>query len=386
VGLVRLGDSSGVRFLPPLGVGEEAGDPCAFVSGGRALLLRHEDGVVSRLRLADVDTLEVGPPLAVPDGEIGSPVESDGDRLVRFPFSAPDLPWRPAAYDLGEGRFQLEGPAGPETTLSLLPARVTALAGPRCPTPALLYPPDPSGPHAASDLTVVALHGGPIARWTAEYTGVLQLFAQLGLPVVALNYPGSTGSGQDHMRSLFGRAGAIDVDTVASVLDALTGEDERGVILYGESYGAFLAHAVAAVRPCAGVITLAGFGSFARLHQSGSPEVRDLLRLLEGGNPLDSGRNLLTNPRTNRYKVLIAHGTADRTVPVAESRELARALRGRDGAGENNVRLIELDGQGHELSGRPVLEHWYREIANFVASLPKESRSPAQRVHQRQGR
>jgi dipeptidyl aminopeptidase/acylaminoacyl peptidase len=84
--------------------------------------------------------------------------------------------------------------------------------------------------------------------------------------------------------------------------------------------------------------------------------------------------------------VLIAHGTADRTVPVAEARELARALRGRQGAGENNVRLIELEGQGHELFGRPVLEHWYREIADFVASLPKESRSPAQRVHQQQGR
>ena len=386
VGLVRLGDGAGVRFLPPLCEGEEAGDPCAFVAGGRAVLLRHEDGVVSRLRLADVETLEVGPPLAVPDGEIGSPVVSDGDGLVRFPFSRPDLPWCPAAYDLGQDRFRLEDLPGSETALALLPARATALPGPLGPTPALLYPSDPSGPEAGSDLAVVALHGGPIARWTAEYTGVLQLFAQLGLPVVALNYPGSTGSGQDHMRLLFGRAGSVDVDAVVAVVDALSAEEGRRVILYGESYGAFLAHAVAAVRPCAGVITLAGFGSFARLHQSGSAEIRDLLRLLDGGNPLDSGRNLLTDPRTNRDKVLIAHGTADRTVPVAEARELARALQGREGAGENNVRLIELEGQGHELFGRPVLEHWYREIADFVASLPKESRSPAQRVHQQQGR
>jgi pimeloyl-ACP methyl ester carboxylesterase len=372
VGLVRLGDPAGVRFLPPLTDGEEAGDPCAFVSGGRAVLLRHEDGVVSRLRLADVETLEVGPPLAVPEGEIGSPVESDGDRLVCFPFSAPDLPWRLATYDLRHDRFRLEGPPGPDLAITFLPARVTALPGPLGPTPALLYPPGPSGPQAGSDLAVVALHGGPIARWTAEYTGVLQLFAQLGVPVLALNYPGSTGSGQDHMRSLLGRAGSIDVEAVASVVDALTSGEGRRVILYGESYGGFLAHAVAAVRPCAGVITLAGFGSFPRLHDSGSPEIRQLLQLLDGGNPFDSGRNLLTDPRTNRYKVLIAHGTADRTVPVAESRELARALRGGDGAGEKNVRLIELDGQGHELSGPPALEHWYREIAHFVANLPQE--------------
>jgi hypothetical protein len=321
VGLVRLGDAGGVRFLPPLCEGEEAGDPCAFVSGGRAVLLRHEDGVVSRLHLADVETLEVGPPLAVPDGEIGSPVNSDGDRLVRFPFSTPDLPWTPAAFDLGSGDFRLEEPPGPapETAPSLLRAQVTALPGPFGPIPALRYPASPAGPHTASDLAVVALHGGPIARWTAEYTGVLQLFAQLGLPVLALNYPGSTGSGQDYMRLLFGRAGSVDVDAVVSVVDGLMSEEGRRVILYGESYGGFLAHAVAAVRPCAGVISLAGFGSFFRLHQSGSPEVRDLLQLLEGGIPLESGRNLLTDPRTNRDKVLIAHGTADRTVPVAEA-------------------------------------------------------------------
>jgi hypothetical protein len=181
VGLVRLGDAGGVRFLPPLCEGEEAGDPCAFVSGGRAVLLRHEDGVVSRLHLADVETLEVGPPLAVPDGEIGSPVNSDGDRLVRFPFSTPDLPWTPAAFDLGSGDFRLEEPPGPapETAPSLLRAQVTALPGPFGPIPALRYPASPAGPHTASDLAVVALHGGPIARWTAEYTGVLQLFAQL---------------------------------------------------------------------------------------------------------------------------------------------------------------------------------------------------------------
>jgi pimeloyl-ACP methyl ester carboxylesterase len=385
VGLARLGDPAGVRFLPPLTEGEEAGDPCAFVSGGRALVLRHEDGVVSRLRLADVETLQVGPPLAVPDGEIGYPVESDGDRILRFPFSAPDVPWRPAVYDLDQNRFHLEGPP-PETALALLPARVTTVPSPVGPTPALRYPPAPSGPEAGSDLTVVALHGGPIARWTAEYTGVLQLFAQLGLPVLALNYPGSTGSGQAHMRSLFGRAGSVDVDAVVSVVDALSSREGRRVILYGESYGAFLAHAVATVHPCAGVVALAGFGSFSRLHQSGSTEIRELLQLLDGGNPLDSGRNLLTNRRTNRGKVLIAHGTADRTVPVAEARELARTLRHGEGAGENNVRLIELDGQGHELFGGPVLERWYREIADFVASLPKESRSPAQRVHQQQGR
>jgi hypothetical protein len=49
------------------------------------------------------------------------------------------------------------------------------------------------------------------------------------------------------------------------------------------------------------------------------------------------------------------------------------------------VQFVAMEGQGHDLSGRPVLQRWYREIATFVASLP-DSRSPAQREHQQQGR
>jgi pimeloyl-ACP methyl ester carboxylesterase len=139
------------------------------------------------------------------------------------------------------------------------------------------------------------------------------------------------------------------------------------------------------VRPCAGVIAWAPFASFETLAQNGSPEVRDLLSILDGGNRSGFGRNLLTACRTIRGKVLISHGTADIRIPAAESRALAQALRGRDGAGEHDVKFVAMDGQGHDLSGRPVLQRWYREITTFVVSLP-DSRTPAQRVHQQQGR
>jgi dipeptidyl aminopeptidase/acylaminoacyl peptidase len=231
---------------------------------------------------------------------------------------------------------------------------------------------------------VVALHGGPIARYGADVVPEFQLFARLGLPTVALNYPGSTGSGHEYTRSLFGRAGAIEVEAVASVVDSLAAEGRR-VILYGESYGAFLALAVAAVRPCAGVIAFAPFASFESLSRTGSAEVRDLLNLLDEGNHLESGRNLLTGCRTIRCKVLMSHGTADMRIPVAESRALAQVLRGREQVGEHDTQYVEMDGQGHDMSGRPVLQRWYREIATFVTSLPN-SRTPAQREHQQQGR
>lgn len=384
VGIACPGGGTPLRFLPPLGAGEEAGAPVAFVDGGAAILLRHEEGVSARLRLADVETLEISAPLPVPDGEVGVPVVAAGD-TVRFPFSAPDVPWRTARLTLPGGSFRFDGDPDGDAGghLAFLPARATTFPGPAGPMPALVIPPGDTG---SGDLIVVALHGGPIARWGGELQPELQLFARLGLPVVALDYPGSTGSGQPFMRALFGRAGSIDVEAVAGVVDALTASGDRQVILYGESYGAFLALATSAVRHCAGVVAFAPFASFESLRATGSPEVREVLELLDGGNPDDFGRNLVTSRRTNRGKVLIAHGTADRTIPVEHSRALARALRDRDVAGDTDVRLVELADQGHELNGRHVLEQWYREIAGFVASL-SASRSPAQREHhQQQGR
>jgi dienelactone hydrolase len=388
VGMARPTQAAGVRFVPALDDGDEAGEPCALLPDGRTVVLRHANGVETHLRLADFESLEVAGPIPVPAGEVGTPVVVAGPRL-RFPFSAPNEPWRPASFDLRTGAFAFdplpEPVPGSGAGQSLVSAQLASFPSAAGPMPALIYPAAAgAGPLSGSGLAVVALHGGPIARYGADLVPEFQLFARLGLTTVALNYPGSTGSGHEYTRSLFGRAGTLDVEAVVSVVDGLTAEG-RAVVLYGESYGAFLALSAAAVRPCAGVIAWAPFASFESLSSSGSPEVHDLVNLLDGGNRLENGRNLLTGCRTIRGKVLISHGTADMRIPVAESRALVRALRDQDGAGEHDVRFVEMDGQGHDLSGRPVLERWYREIATFVVSLP-ESRTPAQRVHQQQGR
>jgi dienelactone hydrolase len=373
VGVAEPSVAPGVRFVPALPEGDEAGEPAALVPDGRTVVLRHDNGVESHLRLADTLSLEVAGPIPLPVGEVGSPVVVDGHRL-RFPFSTPDEPCRPASFDVATGVFAfdpLPHNAAQEPPQGLVTARVASFPSGAGPMPALVYPSVPGdGPLSGSGLAVVALHGGPIARYGADLVPEFQLFARLGLPTVALNYPGSTGSGHEYTRSLFGRAGSIDVEAVASVVDALTDEGRR-VILYGESYGAFLALSVAAVRDCAGVIAFAPFASFESLSVSGSPEVRDLLNLLDEGNHLGFGRNLLTACRTIRGKVLISHGTADMRIPAAESRALAQALRARVGAGEHDVQFVEMDGQGHDLSGRPVLQRWYREVATFVGSLPE---------------
>lgn len=370
VGVTHLGGEGpgdGVRFFPALPDGDEAGTPCALVmvEGRPLIVLRHESGIFARLRLADPQTMTVSEPLAIPDGEVGAPVAACGTTL-RFPFSAPDQPWRAAAFDLGGMRFTDDEDVAGDRAEPFRPGRAVTFPGPAGPMPALVLEPDPALDRG--DLAVVALHGGPIARTGAEWKAELQLFARLGLPTVALDYPGSTGWGQAHMRSLFGRAGHVDVAAVSAVIDAL-GAGGRRVVLYGESYGAFLALLAGAARPCAGIIALAPFASFSSLRGSGSPEVREVLELLDGGNSDETGRNAVEACRIIRNRVLIVHGTADRTIPVDESRALAATLRERRGAGEDGVTFVELENQGHELSGPVALARCYLEIADFVGGL-----------------
>src|SRR5205807_9808209 len=169
-----------------------------------------------------------------------------------------------ASFDVRTGAFRFDPlPDTAAPAPELVSARVASFPSGAGPMPALVYPSVPGdGPLSGAGLAVVALHGGPIARYGAGLVPEFQLFARLGLPTVALNYPGSTGSGHEYIRSLFGQAGTIDVDAVASVVDGLAAEGRR-VVLYGESYGAFLALATAAVRPsCAGVVAWAPFASF----------------------------------------------------------------------------------------------------------------------------
>jgi dienelactone hydrolase len=375
VGIAEPKAASGIRFIPALEEGEEAGEPCALLPDGRTLVLRHENGVETHLRLADGEGLKVAGPIPLPTGEVHQPVVVAGYRL-RFPFSAPDEPCRPASFDLRTGVFAFDPLPEPGHDQTLVTARVTSFPSGAGPMPALVYPPAAAdGPLSGSGLAVVALHGGPIARYSAGLVPEFQLFARLGLPVVALNYPGSTGSGHEYTRSLFGKAGAIDVEAVTAVIDGLVAEGRR-VILYGESYGAFLALSAAAVRPCAGVIAFAPFASFESLSKSGSDEVRDLLDLLSGGNHLANGRNLLQGCRTIRGKVLISHGTADIRIPATESWTLVQALRGKEQAGEGDVQFVALEDQGHDLFGRSVLQRWYREIATFVVSPEFENARP----------
>ncbi|RJL34057.1 alpha/beta hydrolase family protein [Bailinhaonella thermotolerans] len=344
---VARGREGRVRFIP-LDGGDLPVDVCGLAPDGR-IVLRRQTGATGELRLADPVTLAVSPPLDLPPGVPGGPVVTGRDRLL-FPFSGPATPPGPAAYPLDGGAPELP---------RALPGMAAPVTGRRRGIEVLVH--EPQGPQTG---VAVALHGGPVGQWSLAFTPELQLLARLGLRVLAPNGHGSFGYGAAFVRALEGRAGALDLAEVIGLL----GDAGEPAVLYGHSYGAYLALLAAAARPdlCRAVVAVAPFTSPRDLRREGADAVRRLLRLL--GDP-PSPLETRDGPRC---PVLIAHGTADAVIPVAQSEELARRLAARG----RPPRLVLLPGEGHRVRTRAAARLLYAEIAEFLAGTLAAASAP----------
>jgi dipeptidyl aminopeptidase/acylaminoacyl peptidase len=182
---------------------------------------------------------------------------------------------------------------------------------------------------------VVALHGGPLSSWRFKFEPLFQCLSAAGVAVVAPNYRGSTGYGEQHLRAVFDGWGGRDLDDVRALGLSLRKDREsrqlpRPVVL-GMSYGAFLALLAACREPelWSACVAMAPFLSGPRFHESASDVVRQRIEHLGGLNPIDDAlgpRDVVQVCASLSAPLLLTHGTRDETVPVAQSRMLRRRL------------------------------------------------------------
>ena len=130
----------------------------------------------------------------------------------------------------------------------------------------------------------------------------------------------------------------------------------RAPILFGESYGAYLALLAAGHRPdlWSGCAAVAPFLSGDRLHAEASPTVRAAVERLGGRG----GADVLAVARRIDGPLLVVHGDRDPTVPVSQSRALHHHLRR---PGRTRLEYVEVAGADHdplgELGRRPRRRH-----------------------------
>tara|TARA_R110000868_G_scaffold26347_5_gene101547 strand:- start:769 stop:2745 length:1977 start_codon:yes stop_codon:yes gene_type:complete len=124
---------------------------------------------------------------------------------------------------------------------------------------------------------IVSIHGGPMANDTAAPDLLAQPFLSRGLPVLAVNYRGSTGHGLEHERAGDLEYDGLMIRDIEAAIEAVfvQGLIERGtpVILFGHSFGGHLNIATARDNPgmaCA-VISLNPGSNLVTFQERGAP-------------------------------------------------------------------------------------------------------------------
>lgn len=245
-------------------------------------------------------------------------------------------------------------------------------------------------PHGAAEknLPVVVLpHGGPESRDDPGFDWMTQFLASRGYAVLQPQFRGSSGFGRAHADAGRRQWGLRMQDDVTDAVNALIAQgiaDPRRICIAGISYGGYAALAGAAFTPdlyaCA-----ASIGGVSDLPNMLGYVLKDLGKESNslaywrdhiGGttDPHVVARSPARHVAAIRAPILLIHGTDDTTVPIDQSRTMARALK----SGGKKHEFIELEGDDHYLSTSVTRVRALRELEKFLsAHLPASSLQPA---------
>lgn len=266
--------------------------------------------------------------------------------------------------------------------------------------------PEPGAAPRGTLLYVTGSESESVRSVIGNFAGAVEM----GLRVVLAERRGVRFDGTvDERASLEGAAKATRVSDVRAVLDAYVGTSpERPVILFGASEGGDVAAAVAAADPRISHVVLLGCGggwtqerelrwmieregAYLGL-RSGAELDAVLARIraapdsleLWAGHPFRRWSAFLWSApaddlRKTRIPVFLAHGTADRNVPVESARALAASFR-EQGRGE--LTYVELEGVDHAFTdtatGRSALPRLEIALIGWFAAQGLVSRDEAE--------
>jgi dipeptidyl aminopeptidase/acylaminoacyl peptidase len=207
----------------------------------------------------------------------------------------------------------------------------------------------------------------------------VQALVQRGWTVLQPQYRGSTGYGRAYTQALAARWGERDVADVAAGIRQAEKEswaDTSRVAVMGGSAGGLtvlllaaqypdLVSAVVALYPVCDLVDLA-----ATTHRLESGYTLRLVGPLPAAVDTYRDRSPLSRASEIRAPVLLLHGSDDRTVPVAQSEEVAAALRANGATVERHV----YEGEGHGWSRAATIADEAERIDAFLSRwvLPRE--------------
>ena len=225
---------------------------------------------------------------------------------------------------------------------------------------------------------VVYPHGGPEVRDAWGYDTWVQAMAARGWWVLQVNFRGSGGYGAAFAKAGWRRWGdrmQEDIEDAVAQAIAAYGLDARKVAIMGASYGGYAALMGAVRRPdlYRSVVALAGVSDLPEIlawekKEDDSPDLAgfNFWRTRIGDPDADAAMLARASPARRAAEVqapvLLIHGTWDATVPIAQSRLMAKAL---TDAGKK-VELWEQKREGHGASSRAVDRETLARCLSFL--------------------
>ena len=196
------------------------------------------------------------------------------------------------------------------------------------------------------------VHGGPSGQWTDAFSREVAYFANHGYVVIRPNVRGSSGYGkafEDLNNGDWGGGDLRDLVAAADFLVATGFVAHSKIAVLGGSYGGYLTLSALAFTPerWAAGVDLFGISSIVTLARTTDPLLLPYLTREMGR--LDTAearmreRSPLFRAADIRAPLLILQGDNDPRVPLAESRQIADAVRRRGGV----VELVVYAGEGH---------------------------------------
>lgn len=339
--------------------------PLAFDPAGRRVAVAVNRGVRTHLFEYSV-AADTAREVAVPPGIVRSPAVWHNDRL-HVTFSAPRHPAGFASLRGEPLTWQHTDPLP-----SSVPAHAEWLPGPEGTIEAVIYG---GRDWRYSSRLLIALHGGPEAAWQLGYEPLFQRLAAAGIAVLAPNQRGSTGYGPAHRLAIRDAWGGPDLADIAELGRQLAGQRKAvGLdppMLYGTSYGAFLALLSAACEADAWsrCVAVAAFVSGTELNADASAPVRNFIERLGGHSTIADRlgpRDVMRLCSRIRARLLLVHGERDPLIPVSHARRLRSALVACGRRPGIDFEYLEVPGAGHDPLEGPAGHRISEQLVQFL--------------------
>jgi len=231
--------------------------------------------------------------------------------------------------------------------------------------------------HAAP--TIILPHGGPWSRDSNGFDPWTQFLANRGWNVLRLNFRGSSGYGEDFLKSGFKRWGLEMQDDITDGVNWLVKNriaDPGKVCIVGGSYGGYAAlmgiiktpdlyRCAVSFAPVTDLLDLIDDTTNRHFHDYELAE--EIMEKQIGHWWSDRDRLKQTSPAylaaSVRKPVLIAHGAEDRNVSVEQSRKLVTELKN---IGSSQYEYLELENADHHLSREQDRLAFFRTMDKFL--------------------